>query len=86
MSKLVKTGQDIANDIIKDQDIDGGPCTGYGRAGKRYLVLPGGLDKLEEMLKEELEDTKLMQPIELEINVPIIVTSTFARFKKENGI
>lgn len=79
MSKLVKTGMEITNEIITDQDIDGGFCIGQGRAKNKYIVLPEGLDTLEEMLKKrctEMEGTIAQNQ----------VSDIFTRFKRENEI
>jgi hypothetical protein len=49
MSKLVKTGRDIriAQELVDYE-------TKHKLYDKKYLILPDGLDKLEEMLKEKL--------------------------------
>jgi hypothetical protein len=66
-TKLVKTGVILTRSYVKsDEEPD-----------KKYLILPDGLDKLEEMLKEEFS---------AEHNAGERVTLIFARFKKENGI
>jgi hypothetical protein len=71
MSELVKTGRDIriAQELVDYE-------TKHKLYDKKYLILPDGLDKLEEMLKEKLSG----RYVENEIS------STFARFKKENSI
>ena len=74
MSKLVKTGEGIAEEI---NDANSGLYT--SDKAKRvlssyYLILPEGLDKLEEMLKE------------INLEEEYIVLSVLARFKKENGL
>jgi len=68
---------------------------------EKFLVLPSGLDKLEEMLKKEIEQAKVRQcepfpPIEDDTyeygsfdslnHVLEMISSVFARFKKENKI
>ena len=54
MSKLVKTGKEILSEHT-DIGIRFGFLTKEDTEflNKKYLVLPDGLDKLEEMLKEE---------------------------------
>ena len=51
----------------------------------KFLVLPSGLDTLERMLKEELSKVSMGSLNEIEI-FDDIVSSVFARFKKEHGI
>jgi len=83
MSDLVKTGQEIEE--LKKYLLE---CT-YENCKKlddtKYLVLPSGLDTLERMLKEELSKVSMGSLNEIEI-FDDIVSSVFARFKKEHGI
>jgi hypothetical protein len=69
MSKLVKTGKEIGKEMISDARV----------SWKKYLILPEGLDKLEEMLKKrctEMEGTIAQNHI----------SDVFSRFKKEKKI
>jgi len=69
MSKLVKTGKEIVDKCAIEPMAMVCPYV-----DEKYLVLPLGLDVLEEMLKEVI-------PIYC-----VIIGEVFARFKKENGI
>ena len=71
MSKLVKTGSEIYTDVLK---------SGKNELSK-YLILPDGLDKLEEMLNEMISVTSPSFEAKIIHNN---VSSVFARFKKEN--
>ena len=79
MSKLVKTGKEIHN--LGFSDYGAGEYQRIQKdMEKKYLILPHGLDKLEEMLKEEINKYIIGVDIDEEIS------SVFARFKKENKI
>ena len=100
MSDLVKTGGDIANDLFNtlfnelDEDF-------RRQRDEKFLVLPFGLDVLEEMLKKEIEQVKVRQcepfpPIEDDTyeygsfdslnHVLEMISSVFARFKQDIGL
>ena len=60
MSKLVRTGKKIYDDIydeILTYPVKTLPELKQ-KEKQKYLILPSGLDKLEEMLKEEMENCK----------------------------
>ena len=76
MSDLVKTGNDIQVFLNLSIRYDGLENKEYDEeSSKKYLVLPQGLDKLEEMLKKELCN-----------EFDNTIEDVFARFKKENMI
>lgn len=66
---IVKYGEIIPTTLIKEL------------SNKELLILPRGLDKLEEMLKQELSDF-LGMTISKEASSKF-VSSVFSRFKKE---
>jgi len=78
MSDLVKTGNEIQvflNLLWKDDGLENKLYD--EESAKKYLVLPSGLDVLEEMLKEEFKNRGMANDD---------ITYVFARFKKEHGI
>jgi hypothetical protein len=77
MSELVKTGKEIADELLNTYDRE--VCleeTNKFYENKMYLVLPDGLDKLKEMLKKEFRYSAIP-------NFEGRFSSVFARFKKE---
>ena len=72
MSELVKTGDELFQKMTISMGRD------------KFLILPDGLDKLEDMLKEELSGF-LGMTVSKEASSKF-VSSVFARFKKENEI
>ena len=78
MSKLVKTGKEIVDKCAIEPMAMVCPYV-----DEKYLVLPLGLDVLEEMLKDMISVTN--KPLEAQMARENI-SSVFARFKKENGI
>ena len=80
-TELIKTAEEIAGHYIFLQYNEGIENPKYGSSeefGKvPFLVLPSGLDVLEEMLKEEFKNRGMANDD---------ITSVFARFKKEHGI
>ena len=105
MSDLVKTGAEISSEI-SIREVYTEPNQDKDERWKElvsqlYLVLPSGLDKLEEMLKKEIEQAKVRQcepfpPIEDDTyeygsfdslnHVLEMISSVFARFKQEHGV
>jgi hypothetical protein len=89
MSDLVKTGKEIAES--KENLLE---CT-YENCKKldsaKYLVLPQGLDKLEEMLKKEIQN-EIDRRASIGYSSSVLydaltsISSVFARFKQEHGI
>jgi hypothetical protein len=77
MTKLIKTGEEICTEI-ELAEYDEKHHKFYPQ---KYLVLPLGLDVLEEMLKEEFRNSGLDTMSILKINS--LFSSVFARFKKE---
>ena len=100
MSDLVKTKFEIFEEI--DKTILYGEEVEYEKLIlDKVLVLPFGLDVLEEMLKKEIEQAKVRQcepfpPIEDDTyeygsfdslnHVLEMISSVFARFKQEHGV
>jgi len=107
MSDLVKTGDEIWSHVesayhrysIEKTKEEWRELN--NRPKKKYLVLPSGLDKLEEMLKKEIEQAKVRQcepfpPIEDDTyeygsfdslnHVLEMISSVFARFKQDIGL
>ena len=92
MSDLVKTEIEIIDSYAKwkefyernemPKDIEEAV---YKKAETKWLVLPSGIDTLEMMLKKELSKVSMGSLNEIEI-FDDIVSSDFARFKKENKI
>lgn len=80
MSDLVKTKEKIWWDAEKQNN--DGTWTDESLAQK-YLVFPSGLDVLEEMLKEKFW---LKANVTISNHAIKIISSIFARFKKENGL
>jgi hypothetical protein len=54
----------------------------YRALDKKYLVLPQGLDELEEMLRKEMVENYVVQP-DVSLNN---ISTVFSKFKKEQGI
>jgi hypothetical protein len=84
MSKLVKTGKEISNEILSRIDetgivTDNDVFDCY--LSEKYLVLPDGLDKLEEMLRTDLVEYVTI-PESLD-NALHVLESVFSRFKKD---
>ena len=77
MSDLVKTDGDIIQKWLQDRERKIGD---WGK--EKFLVLPSGLDKLEEMLKKEFPKRGFIPGGET-IDV---VEDIFARFKQEHGV
>jgi hypothetical protein len=107
MSKLVKTGKEITQEIKKLYEGHKQVLNKLDELEKkRYLVLPLGLDVLEEMLEEESEKCRCPEchmemgcyshfcdnckqrvgVVEDYYLPPGLISSVFARFKKENGL
>ena len=82
MSDLVKTADEIYEELRKSWKIDTEEKYDY-LASSKFLVLPQGLDSLEEMLKKEL---RLLNDDRFSDDRDVIVSSVFARFKKEHGV
>ena len=88
MSDLVKTGDEIWSHVesayhrysIEKTKEEWRELN--NRPKKKYLVLPSGLDKLEEMLKKEFPKRGFIPGGET-IDV---VEDIFARFKQEHGV
>ena len=83
--QLVKTGAEIwkeLRDNIKDTEK---PLTRMfdKKVFDKYLILPDGLDALEEMLKD---DALLHYNVAVSYDVVKNITSVFARFKRENKL
>ena len=74
MSDLIKTGKQLEKEM-NNSDFD---------FKQKFLVLPSGLDKLEKMLKEEVGDNVLHTVVQEPVKD--VVSSVFARFKKEHDI
>jgi len=73
MSDLVKTGNEIIHDAWEPREVN----EQNKILNIKYLILPSGLDVLDEMLKEEFRKNNMIFQI---------IPSVFARFKKENKI
>jgi len=73
MSDLVKTGKEIFNEII-DAKFDKKYELLHKLIDQKFLVLPQGLDKLEEMLVERFPDCENR------------IHDVFARFKQDIGL
>jgi len=79
MSDLMKTKFEIFEEI--DKTIIYGDKDEYEKLiFDKLLVLPSGLNRLEEMLKKELNKYLIGLDISKEIS------SVFARFKQDNGL
>jgi len=70
MSDLVKTDKDLIKEL-NDSD--------FCLRDNLYLVLPSGLNCLEEMLKDRFEK-------ETDFPFQFFISDVFARFKQDNGL
>jgi len=70
-STLVKTKSEIFQEIADSETAN----EGDNISKEKVLILPEGLDKLEEMLKETVYSNSIPH-----------LEEAFARFKKENGL
>jgi len=80
MSDLVKTADDIYEDLCKSWKID--TEEKYDSlASSKFLVLPSGIDTLEMMLKKEVLPGEQLSctPEYLGVEVVKIISSVFAR-------
>jgi len=73
MDKIVMTGDEIISLFMHELD----PIAEGKMLLQSFLVLPSGIDKLEEMLKKELDSWSHSYKV---------VDDVFARFKQDNGL
>lgn len=91
MSELVKTRRQIREETpsFTLQEIQAGGEELVVEIEKilneKFLVLPDGLDKLEEMFIKELAEVNMGSLNDIQMFSDII-SSVFARFKKENNL
>ena len=93
VSDLVKTGKEIIDEdsMLHVQGFRTG-VPNIKRLNElrntKFLVLPSGLDVLEEMLKKEVLPGEQLSctPEYLGVEVVKIISSVFARFKQDNGL
>jgi len=82
MSDLMKTKFEIFEEI--DKTIIYGDKDEYEKLiFDKLLVLPSGLDELEELMKKEL---RLLNDDRFSDDRDVIVSSVFVRFKQDNGL
>jgi hypothetical protein len=89
MSDLVKTSLEIQ--IMLEDTLGSERNVHLKQMEKKFLVLPQGLDKLEEMLKKEIQNeidrrASIGYSSSALYDALTSISSVFARFKKEHGI